>query len=163
MTRTVKVLGVADRIQGQKFSKYIEVPDYKVLVEQFISLVDFVFEEAAGNAPTIAEALAKSFCEPRGYLDVDPSNQERPSLGIGNTKVLPCYPQFPVQLPPCELIDEHGKREKEWLKRIQAENFKQALFICGVAHSFSFAFRLQAAGINAEVYHYLPFEKLCGH
>jgi hypothetical protein len=165
MIRKLIVLGIAHQIQGKNFPGYVDDPAYKDLVQEYIGLVDFVFEEATGNGPSIAEDCAKPHSGPRRYLDVDPCPKDRTALGIAEcTSFAPCHPEFSKHVPPHsgELIDEHLKREKLWLDRIQAVNFEKALFICGIAHSFSFACRLKRAGFGVEVYHYLPFEKLCG-
>jgi len=40
------------------------------------------------------------------------------------------------------LVYEHRKREELWVRRMQAQNFKNGLVIVGLAYTLSIAFRL---------------------
>ncbi len=71
MSQSITLLAVLHEFQGPKFHNYVDDPDYKILVEDFISRVDFVFEEAGGKSPSIAEEFADSILKPDHYMDVD--------------------------------------------------------------------------------------------
>jgi hypothetical protein len=158
------VLAVPHQLQGPGFAAFINDPAYRELVGGLIRGVDFVFEEAAGRGPSIAEELAKSLLEPGRYLDIDPPKDQRTKHGLaeatGGTEPIDVF-----RLPDTyrwELVDEHRKREELWLQRILDKSFSRGLVICGTAHGLSFAFRLGCAGIGApQVCDYTPHDKLC--
>ena len=163
------MLGTSHQLQGKKFPRSIDDQCYRDMVKQLILVhkLDFVFEEAAGLAPTDAELLAKALPEPIGYMDVDPPRDERDQHDLsgetGDNYVVDLW-----QLPPCvartEYVDKHAAREEFWLKRIRGQAFTFALMVCGHAHCLSFSFRLRGAGFDVEnCINYMPHDKLCGH
>lgn len=163
MSQLVRLLAVPHQIQGRGFRGYIEDPSYLQLVRDLIrDDVDFVFEEAAGHSPSIAEELTHSLLGPSHYADMDPSRSTRLKLGIAETlSGLPIDPFNSNDMYTCHSIIEHEKREKLWLQKIGMQPFKRGLVICGLAHILSFAFRLQNSKVDVEVYDYLPYNKLC--
>jgi hypothetical protein len=165
-TRRIVIVGIPHALQGPGFSGFIGDTSYRTLVENLIrDEVDFVFEEAAGRGPSIAEGLANSLIGPGRYLDFDPGLTERPKHGI-HIEIARSFPIAPFDsTDTCEssAVDAQGKREQLWLQRVQAERFEKGLVICGVTHSLSFAFRLRSAGITVpESLSYIPHNKLCG-
>jgi hypothetical protein len=152
MTRCVVLLATLHEFQGPGFQGYVEDSFYEDTVESCIRTgrIDFVFEEAAGRSPSIAEDHANSLLGPGHYLDVD--RRDEPSLHSGPR---PICGLTAVSVGQCR------KREGVWFERMNGEDFKKALLICGVGHSLSFAFRLQDAGFNVELCQHLPYERLC--
>jgi hypothetical protein len=126
--------------------------------------VNFVFEEATGRGPSIAEELVGSSHRRVQYLDFDPTPDERPMHGIakvvgGGWPIDPCN-----SLDACETstVEEQRKREELWLERVLSNPFDKALVIVGLAHGLSFAFRLTSNGISVtESQNYIPYSKLC--
>jgi hypothetical protein len=98
MRKSASVLGVPHQLQGPKFAGYVHNPTYSRFIEDLIKReVGFVFEEASGRGPSIAEDLAKSLLGSGHYLDVDPSRDERPKYGIamdvgGGQRLTPVIP-----------------------------------------------------------------------
>jgi hypothetical protein len=83
MKKLAMVLAVPHQLQGLGFRGYVEDPSYPKLLKQFVREdVDFVFEEATGRGPTIAEGLTESLLGAGHYMDVDPPPTERKTLGI---------------------------------------------------------------------------------
>src|ERR1700693_1243607 len=85
MSGHVTVLATLHEHQGAKGrSGNSEDPMYVKLLNQLLIAeeFDFIFEEAAGWGPTIAEKLSRSKLEPNRYLDVDPPACDRAKLGI---------------------------------------------------------------------------------
>ena len=85
MSRFVVVLGTLHQLQGaQNRQGNVDDPNYTKLIQSLIwgqmndENLNFVFQEASGVGPTIAEQTAAEDCEHR-YLDVDPSSEERMS------------------------------------------------------------------------------------
>jgi len=172
MSNSVQVLAVPHQIQGEKFDGWVK-PDlgYELLVKSLIAQVDFVFEEAAGRLPSVAQDLAHKSLGLGHYLDVDPSPDERGQYGIAK-ETGASWAIAPTRCEDScrsEFIKEHRKREEVWLQKIQSRSFAKGLMICGTAHGLSFAFRLQCAGLtDVELHEYLPYNKLqdegnCGH
>jgi hypothetical protein len=169
MSRSIKLLAVPHELQGPKFSNPVIDPDYRILIgvlvrkpDQVTRGTEFVFEEAAGKSPSIAEEVAESVLGPGHYVDVDPAPSEREKYGIGPTEYCGLIDDWQTAAVFYrQVVAEHEKREKLWLERIQARAFEGALLICGLAHSLSFTSRLQSAGFNVETCHYLPYDKLC--
>lgn len=170
--KSIIVLGVTHQLQFPKFvMTHVPDPTYSLIVEHKIRKgVDFVFEEASGRGPSVAENIANSILGPGHYLDIDPTPTERPKYGIG--EVSGCHvigsreEAIVSDCPPDTLqwtaVAEQEKREIIWLKRIQAQPFKKALAICGSGHNLSLAFRLRSAEINVvRTYIYVPCHKLC--
>jgi hypothetical protein len=168
--RKLVVLGTAHQLQGKNMPRGIDDGCFRDTVGLLICAneLDFVFEEAAGHAPTNAELLAKAArSTPIGYMDVDPSIEERKQHGLaevtGGDYVVDLS-QEPICVPKSEFVGEHAAREEFWLKKICAQKFTFALMVCGDAHCLSFSFRLVAAGFKVEkCLHYLPYDKLCRH
>ncbi len=51
-------------------------------------------------------------------------------------------------------------RERCWVTKMKAQQFKTGLVICGVVHSLSIAFRLQEEGFDVAAYCYEPIKRL---
>jgi hypothetical protein len=167
--KTVILLGTAHRVQGaERGICNIEDPDYETLVDQLCReyAVDFIFEEASGLGPTIAEKFALANIGLHRYKDIDPSAADRKKLGIpaetgkdyriGKLNFDTNHWGFARE----ELIDAHGTREYFWLPFIREQRFIKALVICGQAHLLSFAFRLKSDGFNMKAYSYMPYALL---
>jgi hypothetical protein len=167
--KSVAVLGVPHQIQGVGFPNYIHDQPYSRLVADFAAEVDFVFEEAAGCGPSIAEDVAASVLGLGHYLNVDPPRSERPKNGLamdtGGVEAIDTDQIVNGLVPDIyrwEIVDEHRKREQFWVQRIVAQSFNKGLLICGSAHGLSVAFRLQDAGISVPtLYDRTPYDKLC--
>ena len=165
MAQTIIVLGTFHQLQGPKFIGYVDDPSYRELVEVLIKTnsVDFIFEEASGRGPSIAEELAKCLGTDR-YQDVDPSRDERNKHGIAlETEI-----SIPIDLwsnPPEfyseQKIQEHQKRENLWITRLQERSFTAGLMICGIAHCLSLSFMLQRFGYAVTTFNYIPHHKVC--
>jgi hypothetical protein len=164
MRQSMQLIGVPHQLQGPKFNGFVQDPCYSDWVESFIrGGVDFVFEEAAGRRPTIAEQHALGFLEPGHYIDIDPPPNERHKYGLADVSATggPIDPAHSSDVYESPLVGEQRKREELWQKRIQSEKFQKGLVICGIAHSLSLAFRLESIGISVEVSTYIPHGKLC--
>jgi hypothetical protein len=148
---SVVVLAVPHQLQGEHFQNYVDDPRYTELLKTLLFGVEFLFEEASGQKPSIAEKLVKAGYAKGHYSAVD---RERSKFGISDVTI---DPGRSTGWYSCQLQDEHRKREELWLARIQAEKFEKALMICGLSHSLSFTFRLEAAGFDVDVYDYIPF------
>lgn len=164
MSKSVVVLAVPHQLQGQGFKGYIVNQTYSDLVASYIGDgVDFVFEEAAGQAPSIAANLAESLLGPNRYMDIDPPPQERDKYHIAVKTGGGDWLEPGVSEEICEwaIVEENRKREALWTQRVKDQPFTKGLAICGIAHGLSFAFRLSSAGINVEKsYSYIPHRKL---
>lgn len=151
------VLGTYHDVQGlkkfnEKFSLNVDDPNYKTILRESLGHgVDFIFEEAAGEGPSVAsEMLAND-----RYIDIDSETTEK-SLSRFREQVETVL-FFP---PPLNLLAEDW-REECWVKKIKAQQFETGLVICGVAHSLSIAFRLKREGFHVEVCNYEPIDRLC--
>lgn len=164
MGKQVQVIAVPHQLQGPGFHGYVKDESYSDWIEAFIrNEVDFVFEEAAGRGPSIAEQLADSILGPGHYLDIDPPRDERPKYGLAKDSGGggPIDPVHSTDIYEQSDVDEQRKREELWQKRILGQPFKKGLVICGTAHALSVAFRLRAPDVEVEVYTYTPHGKLC--
>ena len=169
MKRTVILLGTAHRVQGaERGICNIEDRDYETLLEQLWLKysVDFIFEEASGLGPTIAEKLAWSKIGPHRYKDIDPSAADRKKLGMAS-ETGKDYRIGKLNFDTNhwgsareELIEAHETREHFWLPFIREQQFAKALVICGQAHLLSFAFRLKNDGFDVKAYSYMPYALL---
>jgi hypothetical protein len=134
--KTVILLGTAHRIQGaERGICNIEDPDYETLVAQLWReyAVDFIFEEASGLGPTIAEKFALANIGPHRYKDIDPSAADRKKLGlppetgkdyrIGKLNFDTNHWGFGRE----EQIDAHETREHFWLPFIREQRFIKKL------------------------------------
>jgi hypothetical protein len=164
MSKSAVVLGVPHQLQGPGFQGYVPDPSYSRLVKTLMGGVDFVFEEATGRGPSIAEQLVGSSQRSVQYLDFDPTPADRPKHGIakvvgGGWPIDPCNSS-----DACETstVEEQRKREELWLDRVLSKPFEKALVIVGLAHSLSFTFRLASKGIGVdESQNYIPHSRLC--
>jgi hypothetical protein len=149
MSNSAVVLAVPHQLQGSRFHGYVKDPSYSLLVDNLMRDADFVFEEAAGRGPSIAEQAAKSFDTPLQYLDFDPPRDERPKYGIAMDvgQGAPIDPANSPDVYEYSSVDEQSKREELWLHCVLSKPFEKALVIVGLAHSLSFAFRLASAGV----------------
>jgi hypothetical protein len=168
MTRSVVVFGTSHRLQGaQNYKGSIDAPSYSVLLEQLISdrAIDFIFEEASGCGPTIAQNLAGRI----PYLDVDPHPNRRkehglsPDTGTGFKPINPNDPDMLNDFFAEQYVEPQAQREEFWLHRIEEQNFSRGLVICGFLHALSLAFKLQSAQFKAESLVYIPYDRLCSH
>jgi hypothetical protein len=155
MTRSVVLLATLHEFQGlaRHPDSVNNDPSYASGVESFIrsGRADFVFEEAAGLGPSIAEQCANLILGPGHYLDMD-SGRDKSNL-LGGPKPICGFTSISVGLSKA--------REDAWFQRVNAQGFEKGLIICGAAHSLSFGFRLQSAGISFELCQHLPYEKMC--
>jgi hypothetical protein len=154
MTRSVVLLATLHEFQGlARHPDSIDDPSYASGVESFIRTgrADFVFEEAAGLGPSTAEQRANLILGPGHYLDID-SGRNKPNL-LSGPKPICGFTSISIDLSKA--------REDAWFQRVNAQGFKKGLVICGAAHSLSFGFRLQDAGISVELCQHLPYETLC--
>jgi hypothetical protein len=163
MARKIVVLGTYHQLQGTNFRGYVADPSYTKIISGLISSnkVDFIFEEASGRGPSIAENQATQLGSVR-YLDIDPSRDEQTKFSIPQD-VEQCEPVDPFESNDvcCEQdIDGHRLREELWLQRISDKDFKVGLLICGIAHGLSMGFRLQNKGFEVEVIQYIPSSKI---
>jgi hypothetical protein len=163
MARTIVVLCTYHQLQGTNFRGYVADPSYTKIVSGLISSnkVDFIFEEASGRGPSIAEHQAALLGSDR-YFDIDPCRDERTKFGIPQD-VEQCGPIDPFESNDvfCEQdVDGHRLREELWLQRISDKDFKVGLMICGIAHGLSMGFRLQNKGFEVELIQYIPSSKM---
>ena len=125
MARSILVHGIPHQIQGPNFQGYVEDESFgpwvRSLIRQF--QVDFVFEEASGRGPSVAEGLVQSLQNKVGYLDIDPPANERHKYGIAQRtgEGGPIDPVRSLDVYEISYVDEHKKREEEWLRRIQSK------------------------------------------
>ena len=168
MSRSVLLLATHHRFQGPHFPDFVEDKSYGILVEKCISVrrIDFVFEEAGKRGPSSAEEFANSLIGPGHYLNIDHPRNALRKYGIREdiettTGHWIDERDKSVGKYDCQDIDAHRSREVRWLQGIEAQQFETGLVICGVAHSLSFAFRLQKVGFIVELCSYLPDDKLC--
>jgi hypothetical protein len=149
------VFGTAHEVQGEKFQKAVDDPCYRANIKRVIAVrhVDSIFEEASGLLPSYAQVIANSHSPQLLYVDVDPPRDERAkyhlsadtggSVPIDLSSQPPCIYQF-------QFVAAHAEREKLWVNRIREHKFLSGLFICGVSHALSVAFRLVDAGYEVE-------------
>ena len=117
MTKSIVVFAVPHPLQGLGFVGYIDDSHYVSLIEDLISRrVDFVFEEAGGRKPSIAESITNDSLGAGHYMDVDPAPHERSKFGIPVT-----VPGARPNLLGCEYanIEQHRKREALWTQRVR--------------------------------------------
>lgn len=166
MHRLIVVLAVPHQLQGPKFRGFVRDPSYPVLLRDLglIHGIDFIFEEAAGRRPSIAEKCAESEYGSGHYADVDPPVKERPKLGIAEETELPFPIEGTVDTYSELLLDEHRKREEFWVSQILEQDFNKALMVCGIGHGLSLSRRLAEAKVcDVRLLNYAPFSKLCSH
>src|SRR6202167_14922 len=159
MIPPVTVLATVHVIQGaEKRLGNVHDPMYVELLNKLLVSegVDFIFEEASGLGPTIAEKLALEQLAFGHYVDIDPARGERLEYGIPANSSEPNMIGSPptVSFANWQILDVHAKREELWLARMRPRRFQSALVICGLVHLLSFAFRLQAANFSVQAINY---------
>jgi hypothetical protein len=160
----VTVLATLHVIQGaEKRVGNVHDPMYVALLNKLLVSegVDFIFEEASGLGPTIAEKLALEQLAFGHYVDIDPSRSDRPDLGIPSNSSEPNMIGTPptVAFANWQILEVHAKREELWLQRMQQHKFQSALVICGLVHLLSFAFRLQNAKYSVQAINYANWQR----
>ena len=164
MIPRITVLATLHVVQGaEKRVGNVNDPMYVALLNQLMESerVDFIFEEASGLGPTIAEKLALEKLAFGHYLDVDPPKGERSDLGIPTVSSEPNMIGSPpsVAFANWQILDAHAKREELWLRRIQQHAFQSGLAIVGLVHLLSFAFRLQSANFSVQAINYANWQR----
>jgi hypothetical protein len=164
MSARVTVLATLHVTQGaEKRHGNVHDPMYVALLHKLMISegVDFIFEEASGLGPTIAEKLALEELAFGHYLDIDPARSDRPEFGIPVNSSEPNM----IGAPPTaafanwQILSVHAKREELWVKRMQQHGFQSALVICGLVHLLSFAFRLQDAKFSVQAINYANWQR----
>ena len=164
ITPRVTVLATLHVVQGaEKRAGNVHDPMYVELLKKLVASerVDFIFEEASGLGPTIAEKLALETMPFGHYVDIDPGRSERPDFGIPANSSEP----YMIGAPPTvafanwQVLDVHAKREELWLARMKQRKFESALVICGLVHLLSFAFRLRAANFSVQAINYANWQR----
>ena len=164
MNPRVTVLATLHVIQGaEKRLGNVYDPMYVALLNKLMDSeeVDFIFEEASGLGPTIAEKLALEKLGFGRYLDIDPARGERAEMGIPVNTHEPHMIGAPpkVAFAHWQILEVHARREELWLKRMQQQEFESALVICGLVHLLSFAFRLQIANYSVQAIDYANWQR----
>ena len=164
MNPRVTVLGTLHIFQGaEKRLGNVHDPTYVSLLDKLMisEEVDFIFEEASGLGPTIAEKLALEKLAFGHYVDIDPARGERSEFGIPTNSSEPNMIGSPptVSFANWQILEVHAKREELWLNRIQQSEFKSALVICGLVHLLSFAFRLRDAKFFVQAINYANWQR----
>ena len=164
MIARVTVLATLHVIQGaEKRLGNVQDPMYLALLYKLMSSegVDFIFEEASGLGPTIAEKLALEILPFGHYVDIDPARGERPEFGIPANSSEPNMIGAPptVTFANWQILEVHAKREELWVRRMQQHEFQSALVICGLVHLLSFAFRLQDAKFSVQALNYANWQR----
>ena len=164
MIPRVTVLATLHVVQGaEKRLGNVHDPAYVALLDKLMISegVDFIFEEASGLGPTIAEKLALERLAFGHYVDIDPARSERPAFGIPVSSAEPNMIGTPptVAFANWQLLEVHAKREELWVKRIQQRRFESALVICGLVHLLSLAFRLQEAEYFVQAINYANWQR----
>jgi hypothetical protein len=160
----VTVLATLHVVQGaEKRVGNVHDPMYVELLNKLVASegVDFIFEEASGLGPTIAEKLALEKLAFGHYVDMDPAKGDRSDFGIPIASSEPNMIGSPpsVAFANWQILEAHAKREKIWLQRIQQHKFQSALAIVGLVHLLSFAFRLQAANFSVQAINYANWQR----
>jgi hypothetical protein len=164
MNARITVLATLHIVQGaEKRLGNVHDPMYVALLDKLMisEEVDFIFEEASGLGPTIAEKLALEQLPFGHYLDIDPARADRGEFGIPSNSSEPNMIGEPptVAFANWQILDVHAKREELWLKRMRQHEFKSALVICGLVHLLSFAFRLQEAKFSVQAINYANWQR----
>ncbi len=164
MNPRVTVLATLHVFQGaEKRLGNVHDPNYVALLNKLMisEAVDFIFEEATGLGPTLAEKLALEKLAFGHYVDIDPARNERLSYGIPLSSAEPNMIGTPptVAFANWQILDVHAKREELWVKRIQQSRFESALVICGLVHLLSLAFRLKDAEYSVQAINYANWQR----
>jgi hypothetical protein len=164
MNPRVTILATLHALQGaEKRHGNLHDPMYLTLLRDLIATerVEFIFEEASGFGPTIAEKLSLQELGSGRYLDIDPANADRLNLGIPPNSNEPHIIGSPpkVAFAHWQILEVHAKREILWMKRVQQHKFESALVICGLVHLLSFAFRLQSEQFSVQAIDYANWQR----
>ena len=164
MSPRVTVLATLHVLQGaEKRGGSLHDPIYVELLNKLMisETVDFIFEEASGLGPTIAEKLSLKELGIGRYLDIDPARGDRAEFGISVSSSEPNMIGAPpkVGFANWQLLEVHAKREELWMKRMRQREFESALVICGLVHLLSFAFRLQEAKFSVQAIDYANWQR----
>jgi hypothetical protein len=164
MNPRVTVLATLHVVQGaEKRVGNLHDPMYELLLNKLMisERADFVFEEASGLGPTIAEKLSVKQLGFDRYLDIDPARGDRAEFGIPSSSNEPDMIGEPpkVAFAHWQLLGVHAKREELWMERIQEQKFESALVICGLIHLLSFAFRLREAKFSVQAINYANWQR----
>lgn len=164
MNPRVTILATLHVIQGaEKRVGNVQDPMYVALLNKLMESesVDFIFEEASGLGPTIAEKLALEKLAFGHYVDVDPAKEHRSDFGIPAVSSEPNMIGSPpsVAFANWQILDAHAKREELWVQRIQQHSFQSALAIVGLVHLLSFASRLQRADFSVQAINYANWQR----
>lgn len=153
------VFGTNHNVQGlEKFVGSLDDPDYKPILQYLKKKhdVDFIFEEAAGDGPSIASDMIM----PGRYLDIDAETTAEALYQFSedsHSLVLEPPDILRVKEAPLKLgLEVQEWRESTWLRKIQVVRFETGLLICGVAHTLSMVFRLKREGFGVQAYIYEP-------
>jgi hypothetical protein len=167
--RQMVVLGIDHGLHGAEkcpAKKQIADPTYGVLIKKLIAdfELDYIFEEAAECGPTIARNVAD--LGGVGYCDVDLALPNRILSGVESDFDFEDYviyeindPRMPNPEPFATLkkVETQFGRERLWVARISETSFTKGLMICGYAHLFSVAARLDSLGVKVEkALYYMP-------
>ena len=142
-------------VAGEHFRQAIDDETYRDFLSQLVhgQQIDFIFEEGSGHQPTHASKFAEAQSPRLGYLDIDPPRTQRKKYGLaedtGSTEPTDLFIQ-PAEFSYWEKPAEHVKREKFWLRKIDAAKFRCALVVCGYFHIRSFSARLLDEGFELE-------------
>ncbi|MGA7795509.1 MAG: hypothetical protein WCA19_20950 [Candidatus Acidiferrales bacterium] len=164
MNPRVTVLATLHVVQGaEKRLGNVHDPMYVALLNKLMISegVDFIFEEASGLGPTIAEKMALEQLAFGHYVDIDPARAERMEYGIPTNSSEPNMIGAPptVAFANWQILEVHAKREELWIKRMQQHEFQSALVICGLVHLLSFGFRLQEAKFSVQAINYANWQR----
>jgi hypothetical protein len=159
MLPRVTVLGTIHMVQGaEKRAGNHHDPMYVALLDKLLVSegADFIFEEASGLGPTIAENLARERLGADHYLDIDPARHDRAAFAIPSVSHEPHMIGTPpsVAFANWQILDVHARRENLWIKRITQHRFESAVLICGLVHLLSVSFRLQEAKFSVQAIDY---------
>ena len=168
----IAVFGTSHRLQGAVNSKNkawnVNDPSYSDLLAILFrdEEPDFVFEEAAGSGPTTASCKTEAELGQGKYLDIDPSREQRESLGLDadsgeNFNVNPMGDGQSHDTASWAKIEQHRKREALWVSKIQSTKFTSAILIVGMNHLLSLAYTLEDLGYEVKALGYMPDHKLC--
>ena len=152
-TKTVQVLSVPHTLQGPNFNGYVNDPSYLKLLKQVCADADFVFEECGDKKDSHAEQLTVARLGVTRYRNLDPP--DRKAVGIPKTTggggPIDYFQRPQPGMPPdcyesC-ILSAQQLREEYWVKTVLGIEFKKAVAVVGLAHTLSFTFRLQSAGV----------------
>jgi len=162
LKKLVTILGTQHELQGcERRAGNLDDPLYLPLLKRLLAedKLDFIFEEATGLGPTIAQNLSLTELGANRYLDVDPSRENREKFGIPANTNDPIMIGSPVTMAAfydTVFHEVHAKRELFWIQEMKNQQFDRALIIVGQNHTLSFAFRLLAENFVVKTFTYEP-------